>query len=62
MDRLNDYPAPLISDWGKSNFPNFKSDLNKQNKLLINTTSTHAFWLPVFNEILDDIESKVSNI
>ena len=38
-----------------------KSYLNKQNKLLINTTSTHNFWLQVFNEILDDIESKFCN-
>ena len=65
MDRLNDYPAPLINDWGKPNFPKFnllnililiKSYLNKQNKLLITTTSTHNFWLQVIHEILDNIE------
>ena len=38
-----------------------KSYLNKQNKLLIKTTSTHNFWLQVFNEIQDNIESKFSN-
>ena len=37
------------------------SYLNKQNKLLINTTPTHNFWLQVFNKILDNIESKFSN-
>ena len=34
-----------------------KSYLNKQNKLLITTTSTHNFWLQVIHEILDNIES-----
>ena len=35
-----------------------KSYLNKQNKLLINTTSKHNFWLQVFSEILGNIEPK----
>ena len=35
--------------------------LNKQYKLLINTTWTHNFWLQVFNEIFDNIESNFSN-
>ena len=69
METLNDYPAPFINDWGKPNFPKFnlqyliliKSHFDKQNKLLINTTSTHTFWLQVFNEILNNIESKFSN-
>ena len=38
-----------------------KSYLNKQNKLLKTTTSTHNFWLQVIHEILDNIESKFSN-
>ena len=38
-----------------------KSYLNKQNKLLITTTSTHNFWLQVIHEIIDNIESKFSN-
>ena len=65
MDKLNDYPAPLINDWGNQISRNLifnililiKSYLNKQNKLLITPTSTHNFWLQVINEILDNIEN-----
>ena len=38
-----------------------KSYLNKQNILMMTPTSTHNFWLQVFDEILDNIESKFSN-
>ena len=38
-----------------------KSYLNKENKLLITTTSTRNFWLQVNHEILDNIEPKFSN-
>ena len=70
MDRLNDYPAPLTDDWGEPSFPKFNLqyfDLNLSqnwiNKInyLFNTPSKHSFWLKVFHEILDDIQSKCSN-
>ena len=38
-----------------------KSYLSNQHKLLLNTISTYNFWLQVFIENLDNIESKFSN-
>ena len=63
MERLKDYPAPLINDWNLifNILILIKSYLNEQNNLSINTTSTHNFWLHVFYEILDNIESKFFN-